>query len=128
MRISYWSSDVCSSDLDDSTAIEAEKGEVIAVVNGENLYEADLSAFIQQLPPQPPAQVQLLLPQILAQLVNNQLTIPAGRSSGLSGDGEDRRRVGQLGDLLTATSNLPPATTGRVTASPGGPDQPHTTQ
>src|SRR3546814_20808080 len=100
MRISYWSSDVCSSDLDDSTAIEAEKGEVIAVVNGENLYEADLSAFIQQLPPQLQAQVQLLMPQILDQLVNNQLTIAAGRSSGLSGDGEVRRRVGEIEDLI----------------------------
>src|SRR5690606_21632508 len=35
---------------DDSAAVEAEKGEVIAVVNGANIYEADLSAFIQQLP------------------------------------------------------------------------------
>ncbi|HEY9539872.1 MAG TPA: peptidylprolyl isomerase, partial [Kiloniellaceae bacterium] len=100
---------------DDSTAIEAEKGEVIAVVNGENLYEADLSAFIQQLPPQLQAQVQLLMPQILDQLVNNQLTIAAGRSSGLSGDGEVRRRVGEIEDLIIGQIYLQRAIDERVT-------------
>src|SRR3546814_9705064 len=50
---------------DDAAAAEAEKGEVIAVVNGENLHQSDLFAFIQQLPPQLQAQVQMLMPQIL---------------------------------------------------------------
>jgi peptidyl-prolyl cis-trans isomerase C len=90
----------------DSAAIEAEKGEVIAVVDGENLYEADLSAFIQQLPPQLQAQVQLLMPQILDQLVNNQLTTAAGRTAGLSGDREVQRRVGEIEDLIIGQTYL----------------------
>jgi len=98
----------------DSAAIETEKGEVIAVVDGENLYEADLSAFIQQLPPQLQAQVQLLMPQILDQLVNNQLTTAAGRTAGLSGDREVQRRVGEIEDLIIGQTYLQRAIDERV--------------
>src|SRR3546814_7483760 len=78
---------------DDAAAAEAEKGEVIAVVNGESLHQSDLFAFIQQLPPQLQAQVQMLMPQILDQLVNNQLTSAAGRAAGLAGDGAEIGRA-----------------------------------
>lgn len=100
---------------DDSAAVEAEKGEVIAVVNGANIYEADLSAFIQQLPPQLQAQVQLLLPQIVDQLVNNQLTLAAGRAAGLAGDGEVQRRVAEIEDLIVGQTYLERAVGERVT-------------
>jgi len=91
---------------DDGAAMEAEKGEVIAVVNGAELYEADLSAFVQQLPPQLQAQVQMLMPQILDQLVNNQLSTAAGRAAGLADDGEVQRRVGDIEDLIVGQTYL----------------------
>src|SRR3546814_5498635 len=55
------------------------------------------------------------MPQILDQLVNNQLTIAAGRSSGLSGDGEVRRRVGEIEDLIIGQIYLQRAIDERVT-------------
>jgi peptidyl-prolyl cis-trans isomerase C len=106
--------DSAATDSADSAAIEAEKGEVIAMVDGENLYEADLSAFIQQLPPQLQAQVQMLMPQILDQLVNNQLTTAAGRTAGLSGDREVQRRVGEIEDLIIGQTYLQRAIDERV--------------
>lgn len=100
---------------DDPAAAEAEKGEVIAVVNGENLHQSDLFAFIQQLPPQLQAQVQMLMPQILDQLVNNQLTSAAGRAAGLAGDGEVQRRMTEIEDLIVGQTYLQRAIEERVT-------------
>jgi peptidyl-prolyl cis-trans isomerase C len=100
---------------EDSAAADAEKGEVIAVVNGQNLYEADLSVFIQQLPQQLQAQVQLLMPQILDQLVNNQLTMEAGRRAGLAEDNQVRRRVGEIEKLIVGQTYLERAVEERVT-------------
>lgn len=96
-------------------AADPEKGEVIAVVNGENLYEADLSAFIQQLPPQLQAQVQMLMPQILDQLVNNQLSTEAGRAAGLAGDAQVQRRLREIEDLIIGQTYLQREIDERVT-------------
>jgi len=94
---------------------ESSEGDVIAVVNGHNLYESDLVAFIQQLPPQLQAQVQLLMPQILDQLVNNQLTTEAGRAAGLADDAEVKRRLTKIEDLIVGQTYLQRAINDRVT-------------
>lgn len=96
-------------------AAEPAEDEVIAVVNGENLYESDLFAFIQQLPPQLQAQVQMLMPQILEQLVNNELTAQAGRAADLASDDEVRRRVDEIEHLIIGQTYLERAVDERVT-------------
>jgi peptidyl-prolyl cis-trans isomerase C len=96
-------------------AAEQAEDEVIAVVNGENLYQSDLFAFIQQLPPQLQQQVQMLMPQILDQLVNNELTAQAGREADLASDEEVRRRVSEIEHLIIGQTYLERAVDERVT-------------
>ncbi len=98
----------------DAAAAEDE-GDTVAVVNGETITAADLSAFVQQLPPQLQAQVQLLMPQILEQLVNNALSTQAGRAAGLAGDAEVQRRVTKIEDLIVGQIYLTRAIEERVT-------------
>jgi len=93
----------------------AERGDVVAVVNDQNIYEADLIAFVQSLPPQLQAQVQMLMPQILDQLVNNALSTAAGRAAGLAGDAEVKRRVAKIEDLIVGQTYLQRAIEARVT-------------
>lgn len=100
----------------DSGAADAEQApEVVAVVNGSNIDQADLVAFIQQLPPQIQAQVQLLMPQIIDQLVNNELTTQAGRAAGLAGDEEVQQRVAKIEDLIIGQTYLQRELDTRVT-------------
>ena len=96
-------------------AQEDAQGEVIARVNGDALYETDLIAFIQRLPPQLQAQVQLLMPQILDQLVNNKLTSQAGRAAGLASDEEVMAQVAKIQDLIVGQIFLQRAIDERVT-------------
>ncbi|GAB4373468.1 MAG: peptidylprolyl isomerase [Kiloniellaceae bacterium] len=97
----------------DAAAAEDE-GEPVAVVNGEAITATDLSAFVQQLPPQLQAQVQLLMPQILEQLVNNELSTQAGRAAGLAEDAEVRNRVSKIEDLIVGQIYLTRAIEERV--------------
>jgi len=90
----------------DSAAAEESSGDVVAVVNGSNIDQSDLVAFIQQLPPQIQAQVQLLMPQIIDQLVNNELTTQAGRAAGLAEDAEVQLRVAKIQDLIIGQTYL----------------------
>ncbi|MPZ08797.1 MAG: peptidylprolyl isomerase [Kiloniellaceae bacterium] len=99
----------------DTASQDSPEGEVIAVVNGQNIYESDLMAFIQQLPPQLQSQVQMLMPQILDQLVNNALTTEAGRSAGLADDGEVQKRVAKIEDLIIGQTYLQRAIDAQVT-------------
>src|SRR3546814_11031949 len=57
----------------------------------------------------------MLMPQILDQLVNNQLTSAAGRAAGLAGDGEVQRRVTEIEDLIVGQTYLQRAIDERVT-------------
>jgi peptidyl-prolyl cis-trans isomerase C len=100
---------------ENQAAEESEANEVIAVVNGQNIYQSDLFAFIQQLPPQLQAQVQMLMPQILDQLVNNALTTEAGRTAGLAGDAEVQERVAKIEDLIIGQTYLQRAIDAQVT-------------
>ncbi|MGF1631673.1 MAG: peptidylprolyl isomerase [Kiloniellaceae bacterium] len=99
---------------DDGVDGDGAEGKAIAVVNGQNIYESDLIAFIQQLPPQLQGQVQMLMPQILDQLVNNALTTGAGRAAGLAGDGEVQERVAKIEDLIIGQTYLQRAIDARV--------------
>ena len=99
----------------DTATQDSPEGKVIAVVNGQNIYESDLFAFIQQLPPQLQAQVQMLMPQILDQLVNNALTTEAGRTAGLAGDTEVQERVAKIEDLIIGQTYLQRAIDAQVT-------------
>lgn len=96
-------------------AQENEGAEVIARVNGDEIHETDLVAFIQRLPPQLQAQVQLLMPQILDQLVNNKLTSQAGRAAGLNADEEVVAQVAKIEDLIVGQIYLQRAIDERVT-------------
>jgi len=100
---------------EDEAAAIAEEGDVVAIVNGQNIYESDLLAFIQNLPPQLQSQVQMLMPQILDQLVNNALTTEAGRAAGLADDAEVQRRVAKIEDLIVGQTYLQRAIDERVT-------------
>ncbi len=100
---------------EDEAAVTTEEGDVVAIVNGQNIYESDLLAFIQNLPPQLQSQVQMLMPQILDQLVNNALTTEAGRAAGLADDAEVQRRVAKIEDLIVGQTYLQRAIDGRVT-------------
>jgi peptidyl-prolyl cis-trans isomerase C len=99
----------------DADAPTEETGEVIAVVNGQNLYEADLIAFVQSLPPQLQSQVQMLMPQILDQLVNNALSTEAGRAAGLAEDAAVLGRVHKVEDLVIGQTYLQRKIEERVT-------------
>jgi peptidyl-prolyl cis-trans isomerase C len=99
----------------DTAAEDSAEGDVVAVVNGKNINESDLIAFIQQLPPQIQSQVQLLMPQILDQLVNNALTTEAGRGAGLAGDEEVQQRVAKIEDLIIGQTYLQRQLDERVT-------------
>jgi peptidyl-prolyl cis-trans isomerase C len=99
----------------DTAAEESAEGDVVAVVNGKNINESDLVAFIQQLPPQVQSQVQLLMPQILDQLVNNALTTEAGRDAGLAGDEVVQQRVAKIEDLIIGQTYLQRQLDERVT-------------
>ncbi|MEQ9607500.1 MAG: hypothetical protein RLN99_07525, partial [Kiloniellaceae bacterium] len=102
-----------STDAADAPA--PDEGEPVALVNGKAVTESDLSAFIQQLPPQLQGQVQLLMPQILDQLVNNALSTQAGREAGLADDADVERRVGKIADLIIGQTYLTRAIDERVT-------------
>lgn len=99
----------------DQTAQADEADDVIAVVNGTELHESDLSAFIQQLPQQLQAQVQMLMPQILDQLVNNELTTQAGRAADLASDAEVQERLSKIEDLIIGQTYLERAVAEQVT-------------
>jgi len=100
---------------EEKAAEDDDRGDVVAVVNDQNIYEADLVAFVQSLPPQLQAQVQMLMPQILDQLVNNALSTEAGRAAGLAGDAEVKRRVAKIEDLIVGQTYLQRAIEARVT-------------
>ena len=98
-----------------AAAADEDEGDTVAVVNGEAITATDLSAFVQQLPPQLQAQVQLLMPQILEQLVNNELSTQAGRAAGLADDAEVQNRVSKIEDLIVGQIYLTRAIEERVT-------------
>ncbi|MEO3427230.1 peptidylprolyl isomerase [Pelagibius sp. CAU 1746] len=93
----------------------ADQGDPIAIVNGQNLYESDLVAFLQRLPPQLQAQAQLLMPQILEQVVNNELATQAGHNAGLAKDAEVVSQLGKVEDLIVGQTYLQRAIDERVT-------------
>ncbi|GAB4394245.1 MAG: peptidylprolyl isomerase [Kiloniellaceae bacterium] len=97
------------------TAEESDEGDTVALVNGRKIYETDLVAFLQRLPPQVQAQAQLLMPQILDQLVNNELATQAGREAGLAGDTEVQRQLGKVEDLIVGQTYLQRAIEEKVT-------------
>jgi peptidyl-prolyl cis-trans isomerase C len=99
----------------DAAAQESGQGSVVARVNGDEIHETDLVAFIQRLPPQLQAQVQMLMPQILDQLVNNKLTTQAGRAAGLAEDEEVMAQVAKIEDLIVGQIFLQRAIDDRVT-------------
>lgn len=94
---------------------EADQGETVALVNGRKIYETDLVAFLQRLPPQVQAQAQMLMPQIIDQLVNNELATQAGREAGLGDDTEVRRQLGKVEDLIVGQTYLQRAIDEKVT-------------
>jgi len=92
-----------------------EEGDPIAIVNGQNLYESDLVAFLQRLPPQLQAQAQMLMPQILEQVVNNELATQAGHNAGLAQDAEVMSQLGKVEDLIVGQTYLQRAIDEQVT-------------
>ena len=100
---------------DTAAAEEEAAGEPVAVVNGKEITQTDLMAFIQQLPPQLQGQAQLLMPQIVDQLVNNALSTQAGRAAGLADDAEVQRRVQKIEDLIVGQIYLQRAMDERIT-------------
>lgn len=93
-----------------------EEGALIAIVNGQNLYESDLVSFLQRLPPQVQAQAQMLMPQILEQVVNNELATQAGRKAGLASDSEVLRQMSRVEDLIVGQTFLQREIEAMVTA------------
>ena len=94
----------------------ADEGALIAIVNGQNLYESDLVSFLQRLPPQIQAQAQMLMPQILEQVVNNELATQAGRKAGLASDSEVLRQMSRVEDLIVGQTFLQREIEAMVTA------------
>ncbi|NIA71856.1 peptidylprolyl isomerase [Pelagibius litoralis] len=78
----------------------AEENAVIARVNGDDIRQSDLIAFIQTLPPQLQGQVQFLMPQLVQQLVNNALVTDAGRKADLAEDPEVQTRIAELEGII----------------------------
>lgn len=93
----------------------AEEPQVIARVNGEEIYQSDLVAFVQRLPAQIQSQVQMLMPQILDQLVNNELSTQAGRDAGLASDPEVVEQVSKVEDLIVGQIYLQRAIDEQIT-------------
>ncbi|WP_420346471.1 peptidylprolyl isomerase [Pelagibius sp.] len=73
---------------------------VIARVDGEDILQSDLIAFIQTLPPQIQGQVGFLMPQLVEQMVNNALVTNAGRKADMAGDPEVMARLAQFEGII----------------------------
>ena len=101
----------------DVTAVGASaiRSDATGKVSGEAVYVAYLISLIQRLPPQLQAQVQLLMPQILDQLVNNKLTTQAGHAAGLAEDAEVKAQMAKIEDLIVGQIFLQRAVDARVT-------------
>jgi len=79
---------------------EAVEDAVIARVDGQEIRQSHLIAFIQTLPPQLQGQAQFLMPQLVQQLVNNALVTSAGRKADLAEDAEVLARVSEIEDII----------------------------
>ncbi len=73
---------------------------VIARVDGQDILQSDLVAFIQTLPPQIQGQVGFLMPQLVEQMVNNALVTSAGRKADMAADPEVMARLAQFEDII----------------------------
>ncbi|HIC82588.1 MAG TPA: peptidylprolyl isomerase [Kiloniellaceae bacterium] len=91
------------SEGETAPAAEAESAPadpVIARVDGEDILQSDLVAFIQTLPPQIQGQVGFLMPQLVEQMVNNALVTSAGRKADMAADPEVMARLAQFEDII----------------------------
>ncbi|WP_299618478.1 peptidylprolyl isomerase [Pelagibius sp.] len=82
------------------SAPQAPEDAVIARVDGTDLKQSDLIAFIQTLPPQLQSQAPFLMPQLVQQVVNNALVTSAGRKADMAEDPEVKARLAELEDIV----------------------------
>lgn len=94
---------------------EAPQDPVVARVDGQDILQSDLIAFIQNLPPQLQGQAQFVMPQLVQQLVNNTLVTKAGRKADMAEDGEVVARMTELEDIIIRQVYLQRTIAARVT-------------
>ncbi len=71
----------------------AEDDPVVARVGGEDILQSEVLALAQNLPPQQQAQIALIFPALVEQMIDLKLVGQAGRKEGLAEDEEVRERV-----------------------------------
>lgn len=71
----------------------AEDDPVVARVGGEDILQSEVLALAQNLPPQQQAQIALIFPALVEQMIDLKLVGQAGRKAGLADDAEVRERV-----------------------------------
>lgn len=99
----------------DPAAEAPEENAVIARVNGDEIRQSDLIAFIQTLPPQLQGQAAFLMPQLVQQLVNNALVTDAGRKADLAEDAEVQARVAEIEGIIIRQTYIQRTIDARVT-------------
>ncbi len=107
---------VLAQDSATEPAAEAvEENAVIARVNGDEIRQSDLIAFIQTLPPQLQGQAAFLMPQLVQQLVNNALVTDAGRKADLAEDAEVQARLNEIEGIIIRQTFIQRTIDARVT-------------
>ena len=73
---------------------------VVARVGGEDILQSEVLALAQNLPPQQQAQIALIFPALIEQVIDLKLVGQAGRNAGLAEDAEVRERVMRAEDQI----------------------------
>ncbi len=109
------STEAPSSEATGDAPAEAAQDPVVARVDGQDILQSDLIAFIQTLPPQLQGQAQFLMPQLVEQLVNNALVTNAGRMADMAEDAEVRARIEEIEGIVIRQVFLQRTIDARVT-------------
>ncbi len=79
---------------------------VVARVGGEDIFQSEVLALAQNLPPQQQAQIALIFPQLVEQVIDLKLVGKAGRAAGLADDEEVKKRVIESEDRIISQTYI----------------------
>ena len=79
---------------------------VVARVGGEDILQSEVLALAQNLPPQQQAQIALIFPQLVEQVIDLKLVGKAGRAAGLADDEEVKKRVMESEDRIISQTYI----------------------
>lgn len=88
---------------------------VVARVGGEDILQSEVLALAQTLPPQQQAQIALIFPQLVEQVIDLKLVGKAARAEGLADDEEVIQRVKETEDRIISQTYIVRAIEAEVT-------------